>query len=213
MADQKVTDLSELSGLVAADDYVYIVDTSDTTDDAAGSSYKIKVENLSNRILIETITHASANEFDFASIPSVFSRLIVQGYVRSTEPNTADQMFMYFGTDTTGSNYWKNRFYSNSASATASEAAEAEIAVIPGDNSPTNAYAQVRIQIDNYAATSYLKGGFCQFAGYTDTNEVYNGICGMWHKTLTTAISRVRFQAQQHATYGLVGSLSLYGEF
>lgn len=45
MADEKVTALGELTS-VATDDWLYVVDKSDTTDDAAGSSKKISVNNL-----------------------------------------------------------------------------------------------------------------------------------------------------------------------
>lgn len=45
MADEKVTALGELTA-VAKDDWLYIVDKSDTTDDAAGSSKKIAISNL-----------------------------------------------------------------------------------------------------------------------------------------------------------------------
>lgn len=59
MADTKVTGLTELSAKPAADDWLYIVDKSDTTDDAAGSSRKIAISNLApteNVILTATKT-------------------------------------------------------------------------------------------------------------------------------------------------------------
>ena len=46
MADQKLTDLTELATSAASDDWLYVVDKSDTTDSAAGSSKKISVSNL-----------------------------------------------------------------------------------------------------------------------------------------------------------------------
>lgn len=45
MADEKVTDLSALTA-PASGDVLYIVDVSDTTDDAAGSSKKITLSDL-----------------------------------------------------------------------------------------------------------------------------------------------------------------------
>ena len=46
MADEKVTDLTELAVVAASDDWLYVVDKSDTTDDAAGSSEKIAMSNI-----------------------------------------------------------------------------------------------------------------------------------------------------------------------
>jgi len=41
MADQRITDLTEYTGTVADDDWFEMVDKSDTTDNAAGSSFKV----------------------------------------------------------------------------------------------------------------------------------------------------------------------------
>ncbi len=45
MANKKITDLTAITS-AATDDYIHIVDASDTTDDSAGSSKKIAVEDL-----------------------------------------------------------------------------------------------------------------------------------------------------------------------
>lgn len=44
MADTKLTDLTELAATPATGDFLYIVDVSNTTDDAAGSSRKIQAK-------------------------------------------------------------------------------------------------------------------------------------------------------------------------
>lgn len=50
-ADSRITDLSELTdGNVATGDFLEIVDVSDTTDNAAGSSRKVQVNSLRTRI-------------------------------------------------------------------------------------------------------------------------------------------------------------------
>jgi hypothetical protein len=46
MADTKVTALAEYNALPAADDLLYIIDVSDTTDDPAGSNFKMKAQRL-----------------------------------------------------------------------------------------------------------------------------------------------------------------------
>jgi len=43
---EKLTDQTELTTGLSFDDVLYLVDVSDTTEDAAGSSFKIKVGNL-----------------------------------------------------------------------------------------------------------------------------------------------------------------------
>ena len=53
MANQKLTDLSEVS-TVADDDYIYVVDKSDTTDSAAGSSRYAQAKNLRGRHDVES---------------------------------------------------------------------------------------------------------------------------------------------------------------
>src|SRR5210317_1322698 len=45
MTDKQVTELTELT-TVADDDVVYVVDTSDTTDSAAGTSKKAQAKNV-----------------------------------------------------------------------------------------------------------------------------------------------------------------------
>nr|WP_299488582.1 hypothetical protein [uncultured Allomuricauda sp.] len=42
----KVTDISELINGISLDDLIHLIDVSDTTDDAAGSSFKVKLRNL-----------------------------------------------------------------------------------------------------------------------------------------------------------------------
>lgn len=50
-ADSRITDLTELTdGNVATGDFLPIVDVSDTTDNAAGSSRKVTVQSLESRI-------------------------------------------------------------------------------------------------------------------------------------------------------------------
>ena len=47
MADQRLTALTELSANLAPLDVVYLVDVSDTTDNANGSSFKLRLGRLS----------------------------------------------------------------------------------------------------------------------------------------------------------------------
>jgi len=55
MADKKITDLTELTN-PASGDYLEIVDVSDTTDDPAGTSKKIKKSYLNNDFYLSNFT-------------------------------------------------------------------------------------------------------------------------------------------------------------
>ena len=100
MADTTLTDLTEFAGTLAADDWVYMVDKSDTTDNPDGSSFKIQVKNIVGRVLLQTITNSSAGEFDFNSIPSGFNRLIIRGEIRGDAAGTGDQRIRSAGVST-----------------------------------------------------------------------------------------------------------------
>lgn len=46
MADLRITDLTEYTGTVAAGDFFEMVDVSDATDNAAGSTFKVPFSKL-----------------------------------------------------------------------------------------------------------------------------------------------------------------------
>tara|TARA_R110002167_G_scaffold284737_1_gene489823 strand:+ start:4501 stop:4863 length:363 start_codon:yes stop_codon:yes gene_type:complete len=68
MANERLTDQDELTVKPAGDDWVYIVDKSDTTDNAAGSSFKMTVDNLLKGRSFKFIQGCLV--FSFASDPS-----------------------------------------------------------------------------------------------------------------------------------------------
>lgn len=71
MADTKLTGLTELTS-VALDDWVYVVDKSDTTDDAEGSSRKVSVPNLIkpvNKLIQRVYTSFSSDYSTTGTIP------------------------------------------------------------------------------------------------------------------------------------------------
>lgn len=73
MADAKITDLTTLSS-VATDDYIPVVDVSDTTDSAEGTTKKITLANLvvTGAFLTATGTvNGSNTSFTFLTAPSV----------------------------------------------------------------------------------------------------------------------------------------------
>lgn len=70
MADDKVTDLSALA-IAASDDWVYVVDKSDTGDDPAGSSKKLAITDLPNEYMVsvwaeENAALGASNTYEWA---------------------------------------------------------------------------------------------------------------------------------------------------
>ena len=116
MADTKLTGLTEISTL-AIDDQLYIVDKSDTTDDAAGSSRRVQVDRLggfvnpgicTGRLPVETGVQVSTT--DQTAKTSVFftpyngNRIAVFDGTR-WELYTFSQLTLALGTLTNAKNY------------------------------------------------------------------------------------------------------------
>lgn len=55
MANERLTDKTELNDGIAVSDLVHLVDVSDTTDNAAGSSKKVQLGNLLKKISFVSI--------------------------------------------------------------------------------------------------------------------------------------------------------------
>jgi hypothetical protein len=206
----KLTALTELSATPAYDDWFYVVDKSDTTDDAAGSSKKIAIQNV-GRTLIETITNGSAGEFDFTSIPAVFSRLILQGDVRGDVTATSDFMFLLFNEEDTDADYHSQYVANITGVADVSKDDTPEIGVCPGASSPANSYGKITIVIDNYT-DGHIKQATGDFNALRAATDVHSGLCYLNHDSLTAAITRLRLRTDNHDTDQLFGVVSLYGE-
>jgi hypothetical protein len=206
----KLTALAELAATPAYDDWAYMVDKSDTTDDAAGSSFKMQFFNI-GRCLIETITNASAGEFDFTSIPAVFSRLILVADVRGDVTATSDILYLLFKEDTTAGDYHSQYVANITGVADVSKDDAPEIGVCPADSSPANSYGKLTIVIDNYA-DGHIKQATGDFNALRAATDVHSGLCYMNHDSLTAAITRLRLRTDNHATDQLVGVVKLYGE-
>jgi len=206
----KLTGLTELAEPPAYDDWAYMVDKSDTTDDAAGSSFKMQFSNI-GRCLIETITNASAGEFDFTSIPAVFSRLILVADVRGDVTATSDFMFLLFNEETTTGDYHSQYVANITGVADVSKDDTPEIGVCPAGSSPANSYGKLTIVIDNYT-DGHIKQAEASFNALRAATDVHSGKCYMNHDSLTAAITRLRLRSDNDSTDQLFGVASLYGE-
>lgn len=213
MADSKLTALTEFAGTLAPDDWVYMVDKSDTSDDPDGSAFKIQVKNLAGRVLIQSITNTTAGEFDFNSIPSGYNRLVIEGDIRSDAAGiTSDATYIIFNADTTASNYHSQLLSASDGATTGGlgETASPLIASSPGASSPTDSYANMRIVIENYTGAR-LKMALTQYASYEANDTLRTGARSVV-SAITAAITRVRIRTDNHATDQLFGTLRLYGE-
>jgi len=206
----RLTAITELAEAPAYDDWWYVVDKSDTTDNAAGSSKKI-LKQYVGRTLIETITNASAGEFDFASIPQVFSRLILVGDIRGDVTATSDFLFLLFNEETTTADYHSQYVANVTGVADVSKDDTPEIGVCSADSSPANSYSKITIIIDNYTG-GYLKQATGDFNALRAATDVHSGLCYMNHDSLTAAITRLRLRSDNHDTDQLLGAVSLFGE-
>jgi len=166
-------------------------------------------------MLVEAITNATAGQFDFTSIPSGYSRLIIQGHIRSNEVSIydSDEAFVFYNGLFTETDYHCQLLWAQDGSTFSAEAATPMAAYCPADSAVSGSYAAVKITIEGYDDSSIIKHAYGQY-GYINgsTTDLVAGIASMSHKTTTAAITRLTVRADQHATYGLLGTLRLYAE-
>jgi hypothetical protein len=218
MADTILTDLSEFAGVLAPDDWVYMVDKSDVVTDsnAAGSSFKIQVKNLGGLIpLGPAIVNASAGEFDFDNIPAGFSRLWIKGEVRGDVADQGENVHIHYNSDEVDANY-EHSYQSVSGPNTGdSRASTPRIAYVSAGTSPANAYTTLRLCIENYAGGN-MKIARCHYDGLEITDSMNSGFSSVaWDlggNGGTDAITRIRLRSHNNPTDELFGTLRLYGE-
>lgn len=212
MSDQKTTDLVELPAVAAPDDWVYIVDRSDPTDGASGSSRKIQVKNLVSKVLLARIENLSAGEYDFDLIPAGFRRLVIEGQVRGDVSDIRDGLEIFFNSDLTTSNYHRQASHGDNGNNSSTEDSNPGIATCPAASSPADAYGHVRIVVEDYAGSN-RKAAMATYVAYIDTNRIVSGVSGVVWSSDTSAIGRIRIRANGHPTDQILGVLSLYGEY
>ena len=122
MANQKVTDLSALGATPASDDIIYIVDTSDTSGGAAGTSKKVTYSNLRGGAEIVTtkvsINNASVLDLKYDDTPITLkaaesgkiivpvSAIVVATHAGANESSSDDLRLGWSASDSTTSQYW-----------------------------------------------------------------------------------------------------------
>lgn len=162
------------------------------------------------KILLDTITSPGSGEFVFSGIPSGYSRLVIEGYIRGTVTGTAETIWCFLNADTTAANYHRQTTIGADGTASASESAAPVVAVMPANSSPANSYGSVRIVLENYTG-SHLKSIESSWVGYLDTDHLTVGRSGVI-SAITAAVTTVTIRTDNHSTDTLLGSLRLYGE-
>lgn len=215
MADAKISALTELTTAPASTDLIPIVDVSDTSMAASGTTKYITSETLlssQGKYEIETITAdgSTITKFDFQSIPSTYRRLWIHGYVEGDVAATTEALYIFFNNDTTATNYYRQYSSHNATSVTTSEGAEPRIALIAGANAV--GASMLEICIEGYAATLIQQARGQSQVYRTGGSDVSNHQCVVFHDSATAAINRVTLQADGDPTNVLIGTLTLYGE-
>jgi hypothetical protein len=216
MADTILTDLAEYSGVLAPDDWVYLVDASATPP---AGSYKIQVKNLGARILLQEIINTSAGQFDFGPalaggiIPAGFNKLVIEGELRSNAAVSLANVCSIFNADTTSTNYYSQlttAYGASTGGGAVGQAAAFNAATCTGASSPTDSYTFVRMEIFNYTGNRLksVLSNYCSLEIPTGL-RVGSQAC-VWD--FNNALTRIRIQTDNHPVSQLFGVLRLYGE-
>jgi len=215
----KLTDLPAAT-TATDDDLVYMVDVSDATDDPAGSS-KVITKNdflgggagttMTVKKKLQTITNTTAGEFDFDNIPAGYDRLIIEGQVRGDASVGSEDLHIYFNEELTDANYHSQQNIGSNGANSSTEANVPKIAVVTAASAPANAYATVRVVMENFAG-AYIKSAISNFTAYPGVDQQKVGEIVATAESMTAAITRIRIRTDNHSTDQLLGVLHLYAE-
>lgn len=172
----------------------------------------VGVGQLGTKVPIQSITNATADDFDFNNIPQGYRRLILEGYVRSGVAATSDYLYMWLNEDTTAANYHSQRNGGDNGSHIITEIAEPRLGYSTGASSPAGSYAHVRLVLEGYASTVLKKMAQVSLAGEYDTDNMFVEN-SMVFSAITDPVTRVRVLTDNDPTDQLLGELTLYGEY
>ena len=158
----------------------------------------------------------SPTSISFTNIPSTYTHLQIRGIVRDSRASTwVDTMWMYFNSDTTGSNYNSHLLSGNGSSTSSAYDLGVNTYGMPiglaGATNLTTSFSPFIIDIFDYASTSKNKT-VRSFHGLDDAND--NGLIrlrsGLWMSN--SAINGLTFQGgdagvffQQYSSFALYG--------
>lgn len=183
-----LTDLIKIPTVEAADQ-LYIVDTSDTTDNPAGSSRRVPLSDLTQTVLarvrLESITNPTVAGYIF-TVPSGTTRVWIEGLINS--PSRAaelDNVDIFYNGASTATDYHKqNAMVGNGAPNATEAAADAQVLNVAGNTATYSDPQYVSVMVDGLAGgvpayaygynsvrrqTAYIQGGYIHsYSAVTD---------------------------------------------
>lgn len=168
---------------------------------------------------IESITLTTAGEFDFGPalaggvIPSGYRRLYMQGHVRSSGAGASDNMTVVLNADSTSGNYHRQHSAAFNGGAISGEGSDNFLSAVPGSGAPTGSYLMLSSVIEGYDVTGILKSVRANFWELRASRQVFNSQTTVHNEVLTAPVTRIRIRTDNHPTDGLIGRLTLYGEY
>lgn len=159
---------------------------------------------------IETIELTTAGEFDFDSIPQTYKRLVIEGYVRGMDTDTSEPAVILLNDDDVLANYHCQFVVGKNGTSSFSEFSVPSFGTVCSGNSTQGAYSRIRSVIEGYA-DPIIKMANTSYTTHVSPTDVNAGEVSATHKTMTSAVTRVRIRAER-AGSNLIGKLTLYGE-
>lgn len=164
--------------------------------------------------LITTQTLASTASTISVTIPTGYTDMQLRVSMRSTLVGTADNLFMYFNSDTNTANYNRLLFY-DEGGAVGSEISKGtstsqQLGGIPAANLTSGLFSNGVIDLINYASSARKS-----YNTYTATQITGGPSRYIWNQynnwTGTATISTVVFKPNTGNTFAIGSSVSVYG--
>ena len=150
-----------------------------------------------------------ASSFDFQNIPSTYTDLILLISARTNRAAYHESLLMTF--NGSASNYYYQRMYLDSTTVYADYASTAMFAgQASGGTASANYFGSSRVEIFNYANTSFYKGSdSLGISGNSSTSALWAMTANRWAST--AAINRVTITPENGGTIQQYSSAYLYG--
>lgn len=163
------------------------------------------------KVIIERITNTIADEFDFNNIPDKYKRLVIEGYIRSTDNVVGDDCLIVLNESVLDGQYHSQDNRTFDGAALLADSNNNKISTAVGTSAPADTYTDVRITIENYSNSAARKNVVGYLVGLLDTGKLVTGNFAV-SSAITDAITRVRIRTDNHSGALLFGELTLYGE-
>ena len=207
----KLTDLLQAPE-VASDDQLYIVDTSDITDDPAGSSRRVPLSDLTQTVLakarIASVTDPGVSGFTFA-IPTGTTKVWIEGNASSSRSAVGDNISVFFNGGSSPTGYYRQQNTASNGTISGVEAADdASVGFVSGATAFDPSSRFVSIMVDHLGA-----GTPAYAVGQTVIRRESNWITGQINYTdsnVTAEVTSITIASRNGEQ--LSGTLTCYAE-